>query len=317
MEYLKIRLKKLWKIKGNIHLSHLGLNFLLAFDLLHEDRLSILTSPPLCFNGYPILKRSWVPFFSPTYASTSIITSIWINLPYLPFELQCPKALICIGNNLGKIIALDPSPFSKNKFSKRLCIEINLSFDLPKNILINDFNQQIIFENIYAYNPLISEIKNTKLLSPNNSLPPLLPTPTFPFNSNLNLHKKAPFQKYQNKSFFPGKNTLKSPSPKNVIRSNKTLPSINVFLSSTELAIINEPATFNEPEEKIVSAFIPLNPAPLDLINPPIVDPSSPATICTPLMTSDGSPASLPFAVSNENPLPENQSETFDSFSSS
>lgn len=75
-------------------------------------------------------------------------TTIWVRLPFLPIELHSPKILIDIGNLIGTTVALDArNSANLQAVFARICIEVNLSANLPSEIWINNRRQEVIFEN--------------------------------------------------------------------------------------------------------------------------------------------------------------------------
>lgn len=149
-ENLKTRLLKFWKIKGSFDLKYLGHNFYLVHNLLEEDCLKVLTARPWKLGKFPLLLKSWTPNFSAEEKSAERITTIWVQLHFLPIELQTPIVLCEIRNLLGKTIAVQVQN-GENAHQVRFCIEMNLDFNLSNQIKINNRVYQLTFENLHTF----------------------------------------------------------------------------------------------------------------------------------------------------------------------
>lgn len=105
-QYLKSRLQSLWKTKGEMEFMHIGFNNYIIFNLVEEDKKKILTAWPWKIGKDPHLVRTWIPNYSAQNEKGNTIIAIWMQILYLPIEYHNPKALIHIGNSIGKTVVL-------------------------------------------------------------------------------------------------------------------------------------------------------------------------------------------------------------------
>ena len=82
-------------------------------------------------------------------------TPVWIRLWNFPIHLWLPNTLKAIGNSLGNFIKVDEDRIWKHMFtSARICIALDLSYEIPNNIILKWRNQSL-------YQPL--DYENTAL----------------------------------------------------------------------------------------------------------------------------------------------------------
>lgn len=63
---------------------------------------------------------------------------VWVRLHNLPLHLWHSKALIAIGNTLGRMLKIDKERHIKGIFTfARICVEVDLSRGLPEGIILN------------------------------------------------------------------------------------------------------------------------------------------------------------------------------------
>lgn len=84
------------------------------------------------------------------------ITQVWIALPRLPERCWFPNFFIEAGNSIGTFLRVDHPTAAMARLSvARMCIEIDLSKDLPKRIGIKVKGamvwQKIVYQNIPSY----------------------------------------------------------------------------------------------------------------------------------------------------------------------
>lgn len=140
---LKVRLLGLWKLKKDLEIIHLGKGFYTVFNLLEEDRTKILTSR-WRVGLDPV--QVWKPNFGPKKEKEKMVTTTWARLPFLPIELDSPKLLV--ENLIWTTVALDArnSAYMQATYA-RICIEVNLSANLPSEIWVNNRSQKVIYKN--------------------------------------------------------------------------------------------------------------------------------------------------------------------------
>ncbi|KAF7823623.1 Pol-like polyprotein/retrotransposon [Senna tora] len=109
--------------------------------------------------------KLWVPCFNPM-APQDILTSIWIRIENLPLEFFNHEISVRIGNSLGCFLGTYVATHNllKVRFS-RICVLINLSKDLPPNILIVNLSQPLILENLPSSRAYSSQNKPNQAIT--------------------------------------------------------------------------------------------------------------------------------------------------------
>lgn len=99
-----------------------------------------------------------MPGFSVQEESKKAILAIWIMVRYLPIELHTPYVLMALGNQIGKTVALD---VRKTSLASHVCIcvEVNLSRELPVTIEVNSLHYEVTFENTHIFFPIMKQKK--------------------------------------------------------------------------------------------------------------------------------------------------------------
>lgn len=141
--------------QGDLQIKDLGYNFFLVHGLGEEDRVWILAAKPWRLGDFPVLERTWKLKFVAREEASSRVTAIWVTIRDLPNEYHTPDTLIRLRNLLGKIIALDARNIYQI-FQVRICVELNIDFNLPNHILVDNKSFKINFENLFLFEPLYS-----------------------------------------------------------------------------------------------------------------------------------------------------------------
>ncbi|VFR01041.1 unnamed protein product [Cuscuta campestris] len=93
----------------------------------------------------------WSPDFHADHENP--VFPVWVSLIHLPIHLHEAKALHCLARALGNPLMMDASATAKTRPSiARFCVEIDISKELTKKILIENggmgFFQEITYENL-------------------------------------------------------------------------------------------------------------------------------------------------------------------------
>ncbi|KAH0672404.1 hypothetical protein KY290_024643 [Solanum tuberosum] len=145
-QYLRNRLKSLWKSSEEIILIDLGHDYYIVKFLKEENMILALQGGPWFINGYYLSIKRWQPTFVASEAKETY-SSIWIRLSELPTEYYDHTILAKIGNKLGKLVKTDvcTSVTLRGRYAK-ICIEVPVKHPVRSHIQIGNLKQKIIYE---------------------------------------------------------------------------------------------------------------------------------------------------------------------------
>ncbi|GAV67192.1 DUF4283 domain-containing protein, partial [Cephalotus follicularis] len=99
------------------------------------------------FDNRIFLLLRWTPDF--TKSKDSSFSATWLRHPSLPLPCQNPAILEVIGNSLGRYLRLDERTRKmKHPMSPRMCVEMNLAFKLPDEVVIAIGTKEILHQKI-------------------------------------------------------------------------------------------------------------------------------------------------------------------------
>lgn len=137
VEMLKLRLDRLWDLKGVYELIDIGNNIFILKDVVARKREEILTMGPWQIAGKFMSIRKWFQDFDPdNYKVDTAIT--WVRIHRLPPQFYREAILHQIASGLGEPIKADAKTFwgMRGKYA-RLCIQVDLSKPVERGIIIN------------------------------------------------------------------------------------------------------------------------------------------------------------------------------------
>ena len=129
-----------WTKNCQIHLCSKGF-FIVTFRA-EEEKEKILNEGPWFWGSAGIFITPWFPEFD---ANTMVVSRmpVWVRLHNLLIHFWHYKALLAIGNTLGRMLKVDPERHIKGIFTfARICVEVDLSQGLPESIILNFNNTQ-------------------------------------------------------------------------------------------------------------------------------------------------------------------------------
>ncbi|KAK2967354.1 hypothetical protein RJ640_026368 [Escallonia rubra] len=142
------RLIEIWRPKGKIETIDLSNGFLTVKFSSEEDYRKALEQGPWFIGTNYLSVQTWTPNFNPHVLSVSSM-AIWIRLNSLPLEYFDREILTLIGKQIGTPLRIDAitNSISKGRFA-RLCIQVDTSQALTKQIRIGKHLQPVQYENI-------------------------------------------------------------------------------------------------------------------------------------------------------------------------
>ncbi|KAK3010212.1 hypothetical protein RJ639_012476 [Escallonia herrerae] len=142
------RLTGIWRPKGKIETIDLSNGFFTVKFSSEEDYRKALEQGPWFIGTNYLSVQPWTPNFNPHVRSISSM-AIWIRLHSLPLEYFDREILTLIGKQIGTPLRIDAitNSISKGRFA-RLCIQVDTSQALTKQIRIGKHLQPVQYENI-------------------------------------------------------------------------------------------------------------------------------------------------------------------------
>ncbi|KAK2995285.1 hypothetical protein RJ640_013494 [Escallonia rubra] len=142
------RLTGIWRPKGKIETIDLSNGFFTVKFSSEEDYRKALEQGPWFIGTNYLSVQTWTPNFNPHVRSVSSM-AIWIRLNSLPLEYFDREILTLIGKQIGTPLRIDAitNSISKGRFA-RLCIQVDTSQALTKQIRIGKHLQPVQYENI-------------------------------------------------------------------------------------------------------------------------------------------------------------------------
>lgn len=125
---------------------------LIHFEL-ESDVLMALSRDSLTIKDWAFKVYRWKHISYGSYDAR--ISPVWIALPRLPERYWFPEFLLAIGNSVGKFIHVDlPTVTLARPSVARICVEVDLSTDLPAEIGIKYKGllwQEIVYQNMNPF----------------------------------------------------------------------------------------------------------------------------------------------------------------------
>lgn len=139
-----------WTKNCQIYLYSKGF-FIVCFHT-EEEKEVVLNQGPWFWGSAGLFITPWFPDFD---ANTMVVSRmpVWVRMHNLPLHFWHSKALIAIGNTLGRMLKIDGERHLKGIFTfARICVKVDLSRGLPESIILNLYNTQwkqpLDYENI-------------------------------------------------------------------------------------------------------------------------------------------------------------------------
>jgi len=139
-----------WTKNCQIHLCSKG--FFIVTFLVEEEKEKILNEGPWFWGSVGLFVTPWFPEFD---ANTMVVSRmpVWVRMHNLSIHFWHSKALLVIGNTLGRTLKIDTERHIKGIFTfARICVKVDLSQGLPESIILkfnkSQWKQPLDYENI-------------------------------------------------------------------------------------------------------------------------------------------------------------------------
>ncbi|KAI0524605.1 hypothetical protein KFK09_003982 [Dendrobium nobile] len=149
-----IELRKQWNRFGNLHLTSLGMNWILC-SFKTTTAMEVLSGGPWYIGGHIIGLDKWSPSFSPL-SLKGLTAPVWICFPHLPLHCWDETNIAMIASRIGTPLFFDGNSFSWSKMEfARVCVRINLENKLPSGIWVDGlggrFFQKVEYEKLSSF----------------------------------------------------------------------------------------------------------------------------------------------------------------------
>ncbi|CAL1354772.1 unnamed protein product [Linum trigynum] len=113
-----------------------------------QDYLRALTGGPWVILDHYLIVHQWSPTFRTSDKPHRSVVA-WVQLPELPVHFYHREILFALGNLIGRTIKLDyhTEKLERGKFA-RIAIELDMTKPLPTKIWLDNFWQQVMYENL-------------------------------------------------------------------------------------------------------------------------------------------------------------------------
>jgi hypothetical protein len=128
-------LRRVWKLRGNLHVKLIDTMYYLKFSSSEERRL-VLDAEPSFVEGRPFIVTPWSPTVACAREKVFSIP-VWVYFSQIPSVLQPLIGLNWLACNVGKLKCFDSNTVARDKlmFAKAL-IEISPTKPLPSSISV-------------------------------------------------------------------------------------------------------------------------------------------------------------------------------------
>ncbi|KAL3625034.1 hypothetical protein CASFOL_031702 [Castilleja foliolosa] len=126
-----------WEMKSDPVITLLDARNVLLIAENQEDMIKAQTQPSRRINASLYRIFRWSRDFD--FNKDDKIVPVWISLPRLPISYMNPTLLRKIGNMVGDFLRVDVKTLKlNNAFAARICVEVDVSQDLPQAIWVGD-----------------------------------------------------------------------------------------------------------------------------------------------------------------------------------
>ncbi|KAL3637383.1 hypothetical protein CASFOL_018551 [Castilleja foliolosa] len=129
-----------WGLKEDPVVTLLDARHVLLIAENQDDMIRAQTHPSHRINASLFRIFRWSRSYDFVKDNTKV--PVWVSLTRLPISYMNPTFLSKIGNLIGKYLRADEETIKlKNGLRARICVEVDVSKDLPKGMYIGDSNE--------------------------------------------------------------------------------------------------------------------------------------------------------------------------------
>lgn len=145
---LEKRLSELWTEGDKLDIIDLEGGFYAVRFYRKEHYDTAIQGGPWLIQGHYIAVKKWKPMFSPAKEEISHILA-WVRLPQIPLEYFHERAILTVGNVLGKAVRVDMTTLKtqRGKYA-RVCVEIDFNKPLMSEVVVDGNTFAVEYEGL-------------------------------------------------------------------------------------------------------------------------------------------------------------------------
>lgn len=160
LENIRKWMKSVWRVKGEVTLATLSLDFLMFNFNNEEDLTWVMENGPWWFGKSGLHLKKWYEGFNPNTESFSVMP-MWVSLPKLPLDFWFEEAIVGIASTMGEFICMDYNTKMGQTFqSARFYVNVNINNPMKSKICLQNRNGEHIQDICFDIPPMMCKSCN-------------------------------------------------------------------------------------------------------------------------------------------------------------